>query len=163
MSDARGNLLTRGMRWGDSISRNGISFGFDGDWYHVSGTATKDIGYSAYYSTDMPVEPGKTYTLSIDFDGDVPSGYRWCSLQLFTDAKRNKYIDVGDIYRDQLHVTFTVPDGDYEVLQIWGPVIAGGATVDTRVRWMLAEGTEPAAWAPAEGEEIAGGGRLYER
>lgn len=156
MSYARSNLLTRGMR-GDAKTISGISFAWDGDWYHVSGTATGDIGWSSYRSSDIPVKAGRTYTLSIDFDGDVPDGYLRLALQLFTDVKKNVFINVAFIYRDPLHVTFTVPDGDYEMLQLWGPIIKGGATVDMRVRWMLVEGDTPAAWAPAEGETLAGG------
>lgn len=162
MSDARSNLLTRGMR-GDAKTVSGISFAWDGDWCHVSGTATGDIGWSSYRSSDIPVKAGRTYTLSIDFDGDVPDGYRRLALQLFTDVKKNVYINVAFIYRDPLHVTFTVPDGDYEMLQLWGPIIKGGATVDMRVRLMLVEGDTPAAWAPAEGEGLAGGGCVHER
>lgn len=44
--------------------------------------------------------------------------------------------------------------------QLWGPIIRAGMTVDMRVRYMLVAGTEPAAWAPAEGETLAGGGAL---
>ena len=40
---------------------------------------------------------------------------------------------------------------------------AKGATVDYRMRLMLVEGTTPAAWAPAEGEELADGRCVHER
>lgn len=145
---------------GDSKTINGISFSWDGDWFRAVGTATGDIGWSSYQSSDIPVKAGRTYTLSIDFDGDVPDGYSRVALQLFTDVKKNVCINAAVIYRDPLHATFTVPDGDYERLQIWGPIIKGGATVDLRVRWMLVEGDTPAAWAPAEGESLAGVGTL---
>ena len=151
------NLLTRGMR-GDAKTISGISFAWDGDWYHVSGTATGDIGWRAYWSSDIPVKAGRTYTLSIDFGGDVPDGYLRLALQLFTDVKNNVYTNIAVIYRDPLHATFTVPDGDYKMLQLWGPIIKGGATVDLRCRWMLVEGTKPATWAPAEGETLVGVG-----
>jgi hypothetical protein len=150
------NLLTRGMR-GKDRSLNGIRFAWDGDWYHVSGTATSDAGFSAYVTADVPVEAGRTYTLSMNFDGDMPDDYSKCALQLFTDARKNVYINAAVINRDPLHATFTMPDGDYERLQLWGPIIKGGATVDMRCRWMLVEGTEPAAWAPADGETLTGG------
>lgn len=156
MNKARSNLLTRGMR-GDAKTISGISFAWDGDWYHVSGTATGDIGWRAYLTADAPVKAGRTYTLSIDFDGDVPDGYSRCAVQLHTDYEKNVHTNVAFIQRGPLHATFTVPEGDFERFQIWGPVIKGGATVDLRVRWMLVEGDTPAAWAPAVGETLAGG------
>lgn len=151
------NLLTRGMR-GGAKTISGISFAWDGDWYHVSGTATGDIGWRAYQTEDIPVKAGRKYTLSMDFDGDMPDGYNRCGLQRFTDVKNNVFTNIAVIYRDPLHATFTVPDGDYKMLQLWGPIIKGGATVDLRCRWMLVGGTTPAAWALAEGETLVGVG-----
>ena len=43
--------------------------------------------------------------------------------------------------------------------RMFGTNTAAGTTVEVR-NPMLVEGTEPAAWAPAEGEELAGGGAL---
>lgn len=158
MSGEIRNLLTREMR-GDSTTTNGISFSWDGDWFHVAGTATKVIGWSAYRSTTIPVKAGKTYTLSVEFADGMPDGYMRSLFQLFSG--RYTYKDVGDMARND-HITLSLDQATLDAyskrFQIWGPIIWGGATVDMRVRWMLVEGDQPAAWAPAEGEELAGGG-----
>ena len=164
MSYARSNLLTRGMR-GDAKTVSGISFAWDGDWYHVSGTATGDIGWSAYKSSQIPVVAGKQYTLSIEFADGMPDAdsYKNSSFQLFSETNVLKSFAM---YRSE-HVALSFDqatlDGYGARFQIWGPIIKGGATVDMRVRWMLVEGGTPAAWAPAEGEELAGGGCSHER
>lgn len=164
MGYARSNLLTRGMR-GDAKTISGISFAWDGDWYHVSGTATGDIGWRAYRSSQIPVVAGKQYTLSIEFADGVPDAdsYNSSSFQLFSDFSKNTYKTVLGMNRNE-HVAFSVDQSTLDAyhvgFQIWGPIIKGGATVDLRVRWMLVEGDTPAAWAPAEGETLAGGGAL---
>ena len=160
-SETRYNLLTHEMR-GGSRTLSGIRFEWDGDWYHVSGTATGAIGWRAYKSTKMPVKPGKAYTLSVEFAGGMPDAdsYKNTSFQLFSDFQKNTFKSF-PMYRSE-HVTRSFDqatlDGYGAGFQIWGPIIKGGATVDLRVRWMLVEGDTPAAWAPAEGEELAGGG-----
>lgn len=160
MSYTRSNLLTRGMR-GDAKTISGISFAWDGDWYHVSGTATGDIGWRAYKSTDIPIVADKKYTLSVEFAGGMPDAdsYLNTSFQLFSDFRNNRY-KAYSTYRNE-HVILNVDQGTLaqykEGFQLWGPIIKGGATVDMRVRWMLVAGDTPAAWAPAKGEGLAGG------
>lgn len=48
------------------------------------------------------------------------------------------------------------------IARMFGSETAVGTTVEVR-NPMLVEGTTPAAWAPAEGEELAGGGCVHER
>lgn len=144
---------------GGAKTISGVSFAWDGDWYHVSGTATGDIGWSAYKSSQMPVVAGKQYTLSIEFADGMPDAdsYKNSSFQLLSEENALKSFAM---YRSE-HVALSFDqatlDGYGARFQIWGPVIKGGATVDLRVRWMLVEGDTPAAWAPAEGETLAGG------
>ena len=164
MSERVHNLLTRSMRF-DNYTVNGISFSWDGDWFRAVGTATKDIGWRAYRSNTIPVKAGRQYTLSVEFADGMPdeSKYLKSLFQLFSDFYKNTYKNVGVMGRND-HITLNIDQSTLDAygagFQIWGPIIKGGATVDVRVRYMLVEGTTPAAWAPAEGEELAGGGAL---
>lgn len=166
MSGEIKNLLTRKMRF-DNITINGVSFSWDGDWFRAVGTATEDIGWRAYRSNTIPVKAGRQYTLSVEFADGMPdaSEYLKTSFQLFSDFANNKY-KTYVMYRND-HITLSFDQATLDAysagFQIWGPVIKGGATVDVRVRYMLVEGTTPAVWAPAEGEELAGGGCSNER
>lgn len=89
--------------------------------------------------------PGKTYTLSIvtDVAGEVCFGFyladgsvtRPCGYEEFPAGK-------------SVVKTLTAPEGAKYVAASW---------VDGDRRPMLVEGDTPAAWAPAEGETLAGG------
>lgn len=166
MSDTRSNLLTRGMR-GDAKTISGVRFEWDGDWYHASGTATGEIGWRAYKSTKMPVKPGKAYTLSVEFADGMPGADTYISsnFHLFSDFQTVAYKPYAMYRREHVALSFDQATLDrYGAgFQLWGPIIKKGATVDLRVRWMLVEGDTPAAWAPAEGEQLAGGGCSHER
>lgn len=147
---------------GDVRTTSGIHFEWDGDWYHVSGTATDNIGWRAYKSTDIPIVADKKYTLSVEFADGMPGAdtYVSSSFQLFSDFSKNTFKTVLRMNRNE-HVAFSVDQSTLaqyrEGFQLWGPTIKGGATVDLRCRWMLVEGDTPAAWAHAEGETLAGG------
>lgn len=95
--------------------------------------------------------PGKTYTLSIvtDVAGAVCFGFYLADGSLVR-PKGYEWFDAGtSVVR-----TLTAPEGAEYVAASWA---------EGNRRPMVVEGTEPAAWAPAEGETLAGGGRSDER
>lgn len=94
---------------------------------------------------------GETYTLScvMDVEGEVCFGF------YLTDGTAVRpygyeYFGVGA----KVVRTLKAPEGAEYVVASWS---------DGQRRPMLVEGTTPAAWAPAEGEELAGGGCSHER
>lgn len=170
MSSTVHNLLTKAARGEVTKTINGITFSQEPDGFvHVSGTATSNIGWrtacSAAVSDPVRLATG-TYTLSAMFEG-VSAGYirdhdMYTDAQLYSDDATNEYTLVADFRHGRASsVTFTVDEAHAGLkFQLWGPIIRAGMTVDMRVRYMLVEGDTPAAWAPAEGETLAGGGVL---
>ena len=142
---------------------NGITFEHEIEgWVHVHGTADDVTGCNIVPRwAKIQLEHGSTYTLSVQLDGDAADGL----LVLYTTDGKEIGSAIGYLsYVQNSSVTFTFPDDELmPYLHVWGPRIVKGTTVDFRVRLMLVEGTTPAASAPAEGEEIAGGGCSHER
>ena len=123
----------------------------------------------ARYKLSEPLVVGKTYTLSAYVDeisrsgSDKPvlavyDGAAWWSpgnlsgdvpgVQTITFTYRQPF--EGHVDASVIALFNTPPGGDY-------------SSVKRSARFrdvMLVEGTEPAAWAPAEGESLAGGGAL---
>ena len=97
--------------------------------------------------------PAGTYTLLYEVDGK--QGSRYDALQAFIDTKVIAAIS----HHDGPYIAgakFTL-DADSTVK------IMVKCFAPARYRLMLVEGNTPAAWAPAEGETIAGGGCSHER
>lgn len=167
------NLLTKAARGEATHTFNGVTFSQESDgWVRVSGTATSNVGWrtacSAAASDPVRLATG-TYTLSAVFEG-VSAGYirdhnMYTDAQLYSDDATNGYTLVADFRHGRASsVTITVDEAHAGLkFQLWGPIIRAGMTVDMRVRYMLVAGTEPAAWAPADGETLAGGGCSHER
>jgi len=95
--------------------------------------------------------PGKAYTLSIvtDVAGEVCFGF---------------YLADGSVVRPNGYEGF--PAGKSVVRTLTAPAGAkyvAASWADGDRRPMVVEGDTPAAWAPAEGETLAGGGCVHER
>lgn len=92
--------------------------------------------------------PGKAYTLSIvtDVAGEVCFGFYLADGSCVRPNGYEAFAAGKSVVR-----TLTAPEGAEYVAASW----TGGNR-----RPMVVEGTEPAAWAPAEGEELSGGGAL---
>lgn len=95
--------------------------------------------------------PGKAYTLSCipEKDGEMCFGF-YLSDGSCTRPNGYEWYNAGS----KVVRTLTAPENAAYVAASW---------VDGNTRPMLVEGTTPAAWAPAEGEELAGGGCVHER
>jgi hypothetical protein len=135
----------------DSTIYNLLADGAVKDYRLVPGYEWPGIKESGNWTQRAACTPGKTYTLSIvlDVTGEVcfgfyladgscvrPNGYEWV-------VAGNSFVR-----------TLTAPEGAEYVVASWA---------DGNRRPMLVEGTEPAAWAPADGETLAGGGCSHER
>lgn len=140
----------------------------------LKGTAQEvtDFAYFSFdYSTTEPLKVGKTYTISMYVEkversplngkphiAVVDGAGWWIAGSL-----------VGDVPGWQ-HLTFTYaqpwPDhADPDKVSICNTPPYGGTGIKRSMSFrdvMLVEGTEPAAWAPAEGETLAGGGCVHE-
>ena len=95
--------------------------------------------------------PGKTYTFSIitGVEGEVCFGF-YLSDGTLTRPSGYRIFSAGKSVVE----TLTAPKNAEYIAASWA---------DGNRRPMLVEGTEPAAWAPAEGETLAGGGCSHER
>ena len=95
--------------------------------------------------------PGKAYTFSIvtDVAGEVCFGFYLADGSLVRPKGYEWFAAGKSVVR-----TLTAPEGAEYVAASWA---------DGNRRPMVVEGTEPAAWAPAEGETLAGGGCFHER
>ena len=146
-----------------TVTLHGVTFEHEIEgWVHVHGTADAVTGCNIVPRwAKIQLEHGSTYTLSVQLDGDGGNGM----FALYTTDGKNIGSAIGYLlYGQNSSLTFTFPDDEsMPYLHVWGPRLVEGATVDFRVRLMLVEGATPAAWAPAEGEEIAGGGGVHER
>lgn len=133
-------------------SRNGISCEWDADgWLHVHGT--QDGGSSeGVTSKNKPIhlEAGEYVILAEVEDGGLGK-YSYVSVWPTDDSRRIGIIFNGASY---CALSVTKPVDIY----LWVGAAGDGHTVDYRMRFMLVEGTTPAAWAPAEGETLVGVG-----
>ncbi len=135
------------------LSGSDTSKVFDGSWQNVSFGTKK-------------VEFGTPYALSVTYDSSA-DGLRF-------QARFNYWTTSGEIKtlsdtpqmvcaKGKHVATVTIPSFDKPddfkraVFMIQAGDISGKGTIEVS-RPMLVEGAEPAAWAPAEGETLAGGG-----
>ena len=107
-------------------------------------------GFSAkgHWTQRAACVPGKAYTLSIitDVAGEVSFGFYLTDGSLVRPNGYEQFAAGKSVVR-----TLTAPEGAEYVAASWE---------DGNRRPMVVEGTKPAAWAPAEGETLAGGGAL---
>lgn len=124
----------------------------------------------ARYKLSEPLVVGKTYALSAYVDEISRSGSDKPVLAVYDGACWwSPGALSGDVPGVQT-ITFTYeqPFEDHanpnELAIFNTPPVGTGVVRRARFRdVMLVEGTTPAAWAPAEGEELAGGGCSHER
>lgn len=95
--------------------------------------------------------PGKSYTLSIvtNVAGEVCFGFYLADGSVSRPNGYEEFPAGKSVVR-----TLTAPAGAKYVAASW---------VNGNRRPMVVEGSTPAAWAPAEGEMLAGGGCVHER
>lgn len=140
--------------------RGGISFEWDADgWLHVHGTQNSATAWGVTSSkTPIHLEAGE-YLISAEVEGGGLGTYSYFSVWLTDDSGAIGSDPQG--YPRYSNIALSVP----EPVDVYVCVNAAkkGVTVDYRMRFMLVEGTTPAAWAPAEGETMAGGGCVHER
>ena len=134
---------------------------------------------TAEFVLDAPHAKGDAFTLSFDVRLSAPG--QLAAYLYNPDGNTNKSVYVDGTYvRDGVdgyvwyeagpewrHVAITWEYKEAPVklvdriipARMFGANTAVGTTVEVR-NLMLVEGTEPAAWAPADGESLAGGGAL---
>lgn len=169
MSDEqRKNLLTDAARSepAEYTKSYGITFSLEADgWVRARGTAKEDIGErcacSGKASDPVRLVAG-TYTLSAEVEDASASYMQAGGVRTLVQTYGAPTETIAILWHNKASsVTFIVDEAHAGLpLQLWGPIIRKGTTVDLRVRFMLVEGDTPAAWAPADGEEIAGGASL---
>lgn len=137
-------------------SLHGISFEWDADgWLHVHGTQKSATAWGVTsLKTPIHLDAGE-YFLSAEVEGGGLGTYNYFSVWLTDDSAPVKSDGMHWLssWYGYLVLTVTKP------VDVYVCVNAGamGATVDYRMRIMLVAGDTPAAWAPAEGETLAGG------
>ena len=130
----------------------------DGSWYPVDFDVTK-------------CEFGTPYTLSVTCDSGADG--LWLQVRFNYWSTDGKILSLSDTpaincTKGKHVVTETIPSFDRPddfasaSFMVQAGDISGKGTIEIS-RPMLVEGTEPAAWAPAEGETLAGGGCSRER
>ena len=109
--------------------------GYEWPGYHEKGNWTQRAACT----------PGKTYTLSIvpDVTGEVCFGFYLADGSCVRPNGYERAVAGNSFVR-----TLTAPEGAEYVAASWA---------DGNRRPMVVEGGAPAAWAPAEGETLAGG------
>lgn len=152
------NLIKSGNLSNNAIA--GISFEWDaGGWLHVHGTQNSATAWGVTsQKTPIHLEAGN-YFLSAEVDGGGLGTYNYFSVWLTDDSGSIGSATQGYPKYGNIALSVTEPVDVYVCVN----AAKKGATVDYRMRFMLVEGTTPAAWAPAEGEELAGGGCSHER
>jgi hypothetical protein len=142
--------------WGDKAKRSGERF---------HGAAVADLGAGQWginfptesHRADARATSGAEYVLSFwaraDVDGDMVHSEVWGSVYALnaklTTEWQQVVIPYGIIKADQRNVFFWGFDTNSGSVHVALP--------------MCVRGDQPAAWAPAEGEELAGGGCSHER
>ena len=137
-------------------------------------SAVSDFAWLGFdYRTTEPLVVGKTYTISLHVEKVERSPltgtkYGKPVIEIFDGGG---WWNVGALAGDvpgQQHLTFTYakpfPDhADPTKISICNTSPYGGSGITRSMSFrdvMLVEGSTPAAWAPAEGENLAGGGVL---
>lgn len=140
-----------------SVTAHGLTADFDGlGSVHIYG-APKTVS-SAYgigsYGSIRNLTPGGTYTYSTDValpDGVYIGNNSW-------STSTGKVIINGGYMYSGSSLTFTAsPDSNGVGYVFIGITPSLKQPIDVTLRIMLVEGDTPAAWAPAEGETLAGG------
>lgn len=131
----------------------GISLEWDADgWLHVHGTQNSGTSRGVT-SAKVPIHlDAGDYVISAEVEGGGLGSYSYVSVWLTDDSK-----SLGVIHPKTGYLTFSVAEP--VDIYLWCYGAEKGVTVDYRMRFMLVEGTTPAAWAPAEGETLSGGVR----
>lgn len=149
MSNEADNLLKKSdFKPGIANAKNNTStiyaLGDDG-W--VSGAGADSRAWTAENGEWAVTLPAGTYTLLYEVDGK--QGYEFDGLQVLVGTNRiaNAYHHDGP-YVEASHFTLDAESNVRIMVKCYAPA---------RYRLMLVEGTTPAAWAPAEGETLAGG------
>lgn len=163
---------------GETQAHNLISGSATGTGWAVYGDATLQTGdvisvttsdtslddINTIVTTPFQVASGKSYTLTADvkktanFDGSA-TGMISLSIGIIS-------ITGIELATDWSHVSVELtPSKDASDARVaFLAKSSDGSPASLYVRdLMLVEGTTPAAWAPAEGEELAGGGCAHER
>ena len=169
MSEARENLLSGTRDWSGSWD-NTWAWSADGthDGFAVMSRANawhglyKDVklvaGHTYTFSACVRVEPGENHIVEIYVsNGDTVNDTYLANSEF--DSIHRGFSDVADGEWHIISHTFTVKASKYAKVRI-------ESTGDYKLSvcaHMLVEGTEPAAWAPADGESLAGGGGVHER
>lgn len=141
---------------------NGVSFEWGADgWLHVHGTQESGAAWGVTsQKTPIHLEAAK-YVISAYAEEGGLGSYAYISVWLTDDSAPVKSDGMHWLssWYGYLVLTVTKP------VDVYVCVNAGamGATVDYRMRIMLVAGDTPAAWAPAYGETLAGGGCSHER
>lgn len=152
------NLIRSENLTNNSVS--GISFEWDADgWLHVHGTQHSDTAWGVTsLKTPIHLEAGE-YFLSAEVEEGGLGTYNYFSVWLTDDSGFIGSDPQGYPRYSNLALSVTEP------VDVYVCVNAGkmGETVDYRMRFMLSEGDTPAAWAPAAGETLSGGGYVHER
>ena len=147
----------------DNLANNavaGVSFEWDSDgWLHVHGTQKSSSAWSVTsQKTPIHLDAGE-YFLSVEVEDGGLGTYNYFSVWLTDDSGSIGSNPQGYPRYSNLSLSVTEPVDVYVCVN----AAAKGATVDYRMRFMLVAGDTPAAWAPAEGETLAGGGCSHER
>jgi hypothetical protein len=133
------------------MSNNLLKPGAVKDYRLVPGYAWPGMAHENNWTQRAACTPGKTYTLSTvtNVAGEVCFGF---------------YLADGSVSRPNGYEEF--PAGESVVRTLTAPAGAkyvAASWADGNRRPMVVEGTTPAAWAPADGETLAGGGCSHER
>lgn len=151
MADTVYNLITADMC--KNGTSNGITYNWESGALHVSGTATSPAGIRSTVIENVNWKTNTKYSYSLDVvSGTMPDG---CYISIYNNGEW-----LGKITPSN-PVTFTTPSTIAKVPTSWGVIVQKGMTVDFKYRPMLNEG-DPAAWAPAKGDTLTGGGYLHE-
>lgn len=145
MSDEqRKNLLVR------NTERHYPYYAYEDGWLDGRGVTKDGRSWATTNGYDFSCEltPGK-YTLTVECDGPDASMNEAVRIQSSSDVFYSAHFTAGAGISQPL--TFEVTD---ETAGTWRFV---GKRRGARWRTALFAGTEPAAWAPYSGEDIAGG------
>ena len=139
------------VSWGNKAKRSSETF---------RGAAVADLGAgqggiefpNSSHRADARVTSGAEYVLSFwaraDVDGDGVHSEVWGSLYMLDTTLTTEW--------QQVVMPYGIRRADQRRVYFWGLGTNSG-TVHVALP-MCVRGTEPAAWAPAEGETLAGGG-----
>ena len=168
-SETQAHNLIRGTRdwsgtWGrtDKWAYDGTHMGFPvrtirGAWDGLRKPVRLVAGHTYTFSALVRCERGSTSTVYIFLAGDSSMSDAPLANGEVKDATAGTFSGIGDGEWHTITRTFTVTASKDAAPRFEQD--AGGKALSV-CAYMLVEGTTPAAWAPAEGESLAGGGAL---